>query len=347
MTPDISPLGNLRLIAPWESDASRLRTWLRCNRRWLYSSGLGLEAAGENSGGDLLFGSLVHSSLESWDRLLTITDWHDEKILVNILESAWESSAAWDSHPDLATGPKTRDSLIRLLIWYAEQFGGREDSIKPACLNGDVLVEVPFSIAASDLAASLGLAGLDFGQWPQPPRITGRLDGVVWGLGEGESWVRERKTTGSALSSFYFARYSPEVQTSIYPMVARYLFPNADIQGVLLEAIQVGVSFARMQRVELRRHPDQLRESLVSIARAFREMAAAGVGQFAADENHYPINESACVSGGRPCPFRALCLDRPANRPAAIASNFQFRTPWNPLEYSSNITVLTAPVNLD
>lgn len=331
-------------------DATQIRTWLRCRRRWFYGHGLSLEPnAAIGSDADLLFGSQVHASLEQWDSLLATTSLPEEEILLKVLAGAWAATASWEQHPDLAAGPKSRDSLIRLLIWYAAQFGGREDPIQSVCWRGEAMVEIPFSVDAGELAVALDCPGLDFGAWRQPPRFTGRFDGLVWGL-EGEAWVHERKTTAASLSSFYFARYHPEVQTSLYPIVARYLFPQLPIQGVLLEAIQTGVGFSRVQRVELRRHPEQLQESLAAFAGVLREMAAAEVegsletGSLLDQEPLYPLNEASCTAGGRPCQFRELCLDRPANRQAVITANWHTRTPWNPLDHQGKIKTLTGPV---
>lgn len=329
----------------FELDATRIRSWLQCPRKWYYKHALGLHTATGNPGHDLVFGQAIHGALEELDSKLACTDQDADSILCETLGKFWEATAAWDLDADLSSGAKCRESLVRVIVWYVEQFGGRSDPIRTARYQGEAMLEVPFRVSLADIQSMLGVpsracGGVDSSQL----FLVGRLDKVAFGLAEDDLWIVERKTTSRTMNDFYFARYQPEIQTSLYPIIGRFLFPEYTLQGVMLEAIQCGVSFCRFQRVELPRHVDQMRETLATIEHVFSDMIRTGCWSEPKLESQFLLNEAACMAGGSPCEFRRLCLDRPRNRPEAIAIYYTAREPWNPLAESRNDKVLTGPV---
>ncbi len=328
-----------RLARPWESDSTRLGAWMRCRRYFYYAHVLALEPAGEGVEA-LLFGSAVHAGLEEWLGRLAAGEPEPEALHAT-LASAWAATESWDEHPELSSGGRSREGLCRLLIWYAEHFGGRADSVRPVVEAGMPLIELPFSVGLHALAESLGLEAHP-GHWPKPPRLIGRLDGIVSGPGEGDTWVRDFKSTMQSMSGFYFARFAPSFQFSLYTMVARLVRPALRIRGVLLDAFQVGATWTRFQRVELPAHPEQSRETLVAIAEAFREMEEVGVADGELDPAAYSKRETSCMQGGRPCQFRALCNARPGARGDILEAAYASReVAWDPLARESSLAVST------
>lgn len=338
------------MTLPRELDATRIRTWLQCQRKWHYKHSIGIHAAGDNPGSDLVFGLAVHEALEDWDRQLALGSLPESEVLKSVLARAWAETETWDSIPDLDCGPKSRETLIRLLIWYAEAFEGRGDPLRTAVLRDagkppEALLEVPFKVSLRSLRKTLGLPPANTIIPDSELYLVGRFDKMSHGLCDGDGWVVERKTTSRSMGQFYISRYQPEVQTSLYPIVATHLFPTLDIQGVMLESLQVGVNFCRMQRTPLLRHRDLMAETLQTIAWVFDSMESHGAwNEEGSLEDSYLLNESACMAGGRPCEFRKLCLSRPGSRPYTIESDFVEKTLWNPIGDSGRINTLTGPV---
>jgi hypothetical protein len=224
---------------------------------------------------------------------------------------------------------KNRTSLLRLLIWYAEQYhiDGLFGPIRP------VANEIPFRESLYNLLRASDFAE-EFAEFPIYPsiQIGGRLDSIVEGPAKGEYWIRERKTSSQSLGTFYFARYSPDIQISLYTWVARLLFPELNLQGVLLEAFQIGTNFIRMNRKEIHRWPEQSYETARSVVQAAKEISSSGAYGDSPSLNRFLLNEACCMAGGMPCQFRPVCNTHPFLIGEEIANSFRPREPWNPLD---------------
>lgn len=311
---------------PSQLDSTRIRTWT-CKRKFYYSHVRALEGRGATPK-DLVFGDAVHRGLEAWEKRVAAGA---SQALEETLEEFYQETAGWDEGVMLA--PKDRAGLFRLLTWYAEQFPPEDDPVRPLSISpdGGLATEVPFRVSLGFLAEKLGVRLPYLGSWPEPPKLVGRLDGLV--SAPSGNWIRDRKTTAKHLSGFYLDQYAPNIQFSIYDMVGQALLPELALRGVLLEAMQIGVNFTRFTRMEFERFPGQAAETLVAIAKIFREMSWAGLG---AEEDlrveDFPLNESACMLGGRGCEFRALCNTHPALREEEIKRLYSPREiPWDPL----------------
>lgn len=311
---------------PSQLDSTRIRTWT-CKRKFYYSHVRALEPRGATPV-DLVFGDAVHRGLEAWEKRVARGE---PNALEETLEEFWVETQAWDEGVMLP--PKDRAGLFRLLTWYVEQFPSEDDPVRPLSISSDgrLATEVPFRVSLEFLAEKLGVKLPYLGHWPEPPKLVGRLDGLV--SAPSGNWIRDRKSSRKHLSGFYFDQYAPNIQFSIYDMVGQALLPELALRGVMLEAMQVGVNFARFARVEFERFPGQAAETLVAVARVFREMSWAGLGS--TEElrvEDFPLNESACMLGGRGCEFRALCNSHPALREDEIKRLYQTREiPWDPL----------------
>ena len=310
-------------------NSTKTRSWMQCKRKYYYSYLSHLESA-KATALDLVFGSVVHECLEFFENQM-LAGLDKEEALISALQKMQSLTDPWTADQVfLNKFKKNRTTAIRLLIWYAEQFheNGLDCSIKP------VANEIPFReslralVLASPFADQIDLTGID-----DDMLVCGRLDSLVEGPSKGEYFVRERKTTGMALSRIYWSRYAPDIQVSLYSWVAKLLFPDLNIQGVLLEAFQVGTNFIRMERRPFQRWPEQAIDTVKSIVQAAREMDSSGMREeILPPAETFLMNEGCCMAGGMPCNFQSICNEAPRLRKYFIADNFRPKKPWNPLD---------------
>ena len=287
-------------------DATRLSSLMSCKRRFYYGHVKQLRpSANAGFSIDLEFGTAWHESLRTFDSA-TCAGHPPQKALIEAIKRALELTAEW---PEAQVSPaKNRTSLIRALVWYVEQFG--DGVLKPLLVDGKPALEVSWK----------------FPLFPDTPRplLCGNMDGIVeFG---GEVWVLERKTTGSALSSFYWAKYAPNLQVDLYCLAARTLWPEMNIKGVILEAMQTGAGFARFERRLFLRTPFQMGETLEAVRHAVSEARGDP------EELEARPNFASCMNPG-PCPFRAVCMSGSRQiRQWTLDTQYAPREkPWNPL----------------
>lgn len=211
-----------------------------------------------------------------------------------------EGGAPWNSEHNF----KTRETLIRSIVWYLEQF--KDDSALPVILSsGAPAVELSFNLPVDNDIMFVG--HLD--------RLADYADNL---------YVMDQKTTGSTLSTRFFEQFSPDTQMSLYTFAGSAVF-GAPVKGVIIDAAQIAVGFTRYERGMTFRTPAQLDEwydgAMTAILRA----------QSATRENHFPQNPSACgnYSG---CVFRAVCSRDPGVRKNFLMGDFIQGGGYDPLE---------------
>ena len=296
MTPSPFSTHNPRLRVIWS--ANSLRPWI-CSRMGYYSSIVGWQGGDKT---DIDFGRYYHKALEYFDRSRvdgkSIDEATEEAVHVALVESHGFT-------PTKKKKAKSRENLVRAVIWYCDTIG-RNESYRPYVFpNGEPAVELPFIIP-------LGFQN----RYGEDYLLRGSLDGIVQ---SGEYlYTRERKTTGKTLSSYFFEQYSPDVQISTYDLVTSVLFPELPIIGTMVEACQVAVGFSRFINHPIRRTP-ALREEFLRDIRY-----VIGQAEEMAEEVYWPKNEGACgMYGG--CEFRRICSKNPSRREAVLKANFEKR----------------------
>jgi hypothetical protein len=324
----------------WDSTSL---SWLKtCPRLYQYSMIDGWRSRG--TGVHLKFGQLYHSALEYYDKLragfidddgiLSVRDppliaEHDDRIRMVInqtLNDTWERTDEYTG-PWLSDHPsKNRETLIRSIIWYLDQF--KDDPASTLILaNGKPAVELSFRMeldwgpkAATTKRKPFNDKTAEEMQWGQPYILCGHLDRVVeFG---GQRYVMDRKTTGSSPTPYYFDNFAPDNQMSIYTLASRVQF-NTPVAGVIIDAAQIAVGFTRFQRGFTYRTEAQLEEWLTD----FRFWTAQAEGF--AERGYWPMNDRSCgMYGG--CAFRKVCSKSPEVREKFLESDFE-RRPWNPL----------------
>lgn len=255
----------------WAWNSSTLRPAKECKRKYYYEVILGYKSTGENQ--NIIFGSHYAKALERFHGLRSNHIEYDQA-LHEVVHELLQETFSWKSdHP-----AKNRDNLVRSVIWYLENF--REDPCKTIILeDGTAAVELRFRFQ------------IEPDIW-----LCGHIDRLVEYAGN--TYVQDQKTTGSTVSSYYFNRYNPDNQMSLYTLAAQVSW-KTPIAGVMIDAAQIAVGFTRFERGITTRTEDQLNEWLADAKYHIKETWRAA-------EQGWPMNDSACqIYGG--CPFLGIC----------------------------------------
>lgn len=295
----------------WDSTSLKLAE--TCLRKYQYKMIEGWQPRGLSV--HLKFGLHYATALEHFYKHIALGATRDEALELVIHEALIET---WDHERDEAgnrlpdTGQrwqsdhatKTRENLIRTLVWYVDQFD--DNTIEVVKLSdGKPAVEYSFALPVDD--------GLIF---------SGHLDRVV--TFSGDAYVMDQKTTGSTITSNYFKGFNPDTQMSMYSFAGRMVY-NIAIRGVIIDAASIMVGFTRFERGFTFRTEDQLNEwyddALATVESAHR----------ATRENHFPLRTVSCgMYGG--CEFREICSRSPAVRKNFLAGDFVKAERWDPLK---------------
>lgn len=338
-------------------DATSLRYYMECPRKYYYALVEGRRTKGN---ADITFGSIYHECVETYDRLrATGSSKPDATLeayrLADRLSWGWsgqylrvwrcnnwrplkkgtrylcKAAKNWwigerDKCPICTTSAsnkvswtpenryKNRHTLMRSVLFYCDnqlETGGVQPYV---FADGQVGVEVSFTLPL-DISSPDG----------DPYLLCGHFDS--WVTAAGEVVCRERKTTKGSLSDRFFSRYSPDVQIDTYDLAGWLLYGETLKPGhVMVEVMQVGVEFSRMQRGYVSVSEGRREETLDDIKGWIKKAEAdAKVG-------YYPKNTAACNGYGADyeCPFRSICREEPGQRKALLDDMF-ITEHWNPL----------------
>lgn len=200
---------------------------------------------------------------------------------------------------------KTRENLIRTIIWYIDQFGD-DDSCQTVILaNGQPAVEHSFRLEADN-----GII------------LCGHLDRMVeYG---GHVYIQDQKSTARTITARFFNNFNPDSQMSLYTFAGKAIF-GLPIKGIMIDGAQIAVGFTRFERGFTFRTEDQLNEwyddSMYTIERARQ----------ATIDNYFPTNPSAC-SMYNGCEFQHVCSKSPSVREQFLKGDFVKGRRWDPME---------------
>lgn len=300
----------------WDSTSIKLAE--ECLRKYEYQMIEGWRSNSESV--HLRFGGHYATALEHFYKHKALGMSHDEALLEVVREAMIET---WDHERDDEgnriedTGTpyvppidafgsarvKTRENLLRTIIWYVEQFVN--DPAEPIILaNGKPAVELSFALPVDD--------GIIF---------TGHMDrlteyaGNIMGL--------DNKTTGTTITSRYFEGYKPDVQMSMYTFAGKMIY-QIPVKGMIIDAAQIAVGFSRFERGLTMRTDSELQEfydtTMYHIEQARR----------ATTNGYFPMNRTSCDKFGG-CPFRRVCSKSPEVRPQFLKADFVQAERWDPL----------------
>lgn len=290
-------------------DSTSLGYLKTCPRLYQYTMIEGFRRSGPSV--HLDFGGWYHKALENYDKFIADGKSHDDALAEVVLEAlkwTWINGAPWVAEKEDTN--KTRETLVRSVIWYLEKYGPNDAAKTIILANGKPAVELSFRLE------------LPFNAAPnQPYLLCGHLDRVVEFTGG--TYVMDRKTTKTTLSSYYFDQYEPDNQMSLYSFAGKVMY-SLPINGVVIDAVQIAVGFSRNERGFTFR-TDAQNEEWIEDAKHWFNLAR----QFA-EANYWPMNDKSCHQYGG-CVFRKICSKSPEVRGRFLESDFTRRY-WNPLE---------------
>lgn len=262
----------------------------------------------------LLFGGWFAKALEHYYKYVASGDPSStalRKVVHETLIATWEYNLddqgeriPGTGHPWLSDhNTKTRENLIRTIIWYVDQF--ENESLEVVLqANGKPAVEYTFAFE------------VDNGNL-----FCGHIDRLV--KYSGEYYIMDQKTTGSTVGPYYFEDFSPDTQMSMYTYAGQLIY-QMPVKGIIIDAAQIAVGFSRFERGFTFRSKSELNEwyddSLAHIENI----------QKCTRENHFPKRTTSCGNYGG-CEFRGICSRSPEVREQFLKGDFVKGEAWNPL----------------
>lgn len=253
----------------------------------------------------LKFGQHYATALEHYYKHVALGMEKDEalrEVVREALRDTWEREEGkpWDS----GHTSKTRENLIRTIIWYVDHFIEDPTTVLLRS-DGKPAVEYSFRLSVDN--------GIIF---------TGHIDRVV--TYSNDPYVMDQKTTVQTTGPYYFRQFEhPNTQMGMYTWAGQVIY-NIPVKGVIIDAAQIAVGFSRFQRGFANRTADQL-EEWYETSMFWIEQART-----ATRERHFPMNPKSCEDYGG-CEFRDVCARQKAVRPNFLKADFEVRH-WNPLE---------------
>lgn len=278
----------------WSWNHSSLEPAKCCPRKYKYMVIDGWRA--KSSSDDLTFGSHYAKALELYHQWRANGESHASS-LENVCFSTLADSHGWVPTQNV----KTRETLLRSIIWYLDTF--ENDPCETVVLaSGKPAVELLFRF-----------------ELDKEIMLCGHMDRIVrYG---NDYYVQDQKTTRASLGGYYFKRYNPNDQMSLYSVAAEVVW-HQPVKGVMIDAAQIAVGFTRFERGFTFRTAAQ-NEKWLKDARYWIERT------WDAAEAGWPLNDAACMMYGG-CPFREVCSKDPSVQRQYLETLFE-RRPDNPL----------------
>ena len=294
--------------AQYAWDSTSLGNYITCPRKYYYTNLQGWQS--EIRSAHLVFGGYYASALEQYHKMRASGVGYEDavrEVLRTLLAQTWEGrkeDGTGGKPQEFYHNVKSRDTLVRSVIWYLTQF--KDDTMSTMLLHdGRAAVEYSFALDLSD----------EF-------LYCGHIDRMV--KYSDDNYVQDQKTSGAVISAKYFADFSPDIQMSGYTWAGQIIF-NIPVAGVVIDAAQIAVGFTRFSRGMVHRSAPVLEE--------FRHEALHWIKQ--ARQNHaegyYPMNRKSCGNYGG-CEFRSICSSLPVHREALLSAGFVKRDRWDPLK---------------
>lgn len=291
-------------------DSTSLTALKTCPRYYQYNILEGYVTKVENI--HLRWGSEYNNALVTYNKEKAKGATHLEAMracLRYALTATWDDDLGRPWASDLPY--KTRETLIRSLVWYLTQF--EEDPLKTDTLgDGSAAVEMNFRIHIDQDSHLTG----------EPYLLCGYLDRKV--EFNGGEWITDWKTTRYLLDDRYFAQYSPNNQVSTYAFAGSVISKDKPIKGIIIDAVQLGVTYARFHRQEIPRTPSFLEEWINDSMIYIRQ------NEEYVKNDYWPQNDTSCDKFGG-CAFRQVCAASPEVRQRLLDGLFHKRI-WDPLK---------------
>jgi Fe-S-cluster formation regulator IscX/YfhJ len=232
----------------------------------------------------------------------------------------WALKATWDStlhRPWTTSDPnRNRFTLLRTIVWYLDTY---KDDIQETVIlrNGKPAVELSFNFESGYTSNITG----------EPFTLCGHLDRLV--AFRNEYYVSDVKTTKSTIGDYYFAKYDPDNQMTLYSLAAFESF-KTPVAGVIVDAAQIAVTFTRFRRGWVGRSEEQLSDWQKDLGYWLALLEDYAVREY------WPKNDMSCDKFGG-CPFRPVCSQKSSGAAQEILNGVYKLRQWNPLEKRGDI----------
>lgn len=289
-------------------DSTSMGALKTCGRYYQYTIIEGWTPRSESV--HLKFGLLYHQALEHYHVCKAQGQDHESSlrsVVRKALMDTWDSALRRPWFSDHKQ--KNRETLLRSIVWYLDQFGPVDPFQTVLLANGKPAVELTFRFQTT-YSMMTG----------EPVLWCGHLDRM--GTWNDNTYIIDAKTTTGTLDERFFAKFSPDNQFSGYTMAGQVVY-STPVKGIVVDGAQIAVTFSRFQRQIIMRHPEVLQEWYSNLAYYLR-----AAEQYATD-NYWPMNEKSCQNYGG-CPFIGVCSKPPAIRQTWLNADFQRRV-WDPL----------------
>lgn len=210
----------------------------------------------------------------------------------------------------VAEHTKNRQSLVRALIWYGlSNPDDLDDGYRPYVF--------PDGTPAVELSGKLPL--------PFTTASTGERYVLTWNfdyIGDfgGELWITDNKSTSKTLDAKFESSYAVDTQFDTYDLVGTLMFPELNIQGTMVEGIQVLESGIAIERFVYRKTEAQREEHFRDIELWLQDAERSAV------ENYWRMNKRNCWL----CSFKRVCRLDPKKRQMELEANFTKGPRWDP-----------------
>lgn len=287
----------------WDSVLSK--DAMTCGRKFYYLHVEGWRPRKQSV--DLIFGQLYATALEHYHKFRALgADQEEalENVVTETLVATWlrkdkdDPGRPWDTEGH----KKNRETLLRTIIWYIDQFGDNDSMEVVHFSDGRPAVELSFTV---ELSGNVAYAG--------------HMDRLV--RYQGETYVQDQKTTGSTLAPNYFEQWNyPEPQMTGYSFAGKIIF-NQPVKGIIIDAAQIAVGFSRFERGYTFRTDAQFSEWKDTILYHIDLM----------HRQDFRMNPMSCDKYGG-CVFRSVCSRDPSIRENFLRADFEQAPLWNPEE---------------
>ena len=296
-------------------DSTSVGSFVTCPRKYYYSILQGWQS--EHKSVHLVFGGHYASALEHFHKHRAAgIEFNDalREVVREVLVNTWDHEVTEAGDPIIGSGgpqdwlhnTKTRDTLVRSIVWYLEQY--KNDPMQTVILSdGRAAVEYSFSIDLSD----------DY-------IYCGHIDRLVTYGEDNDIYVQDQKTTGSTITPRFFSAFSPDYQMSGYTWAGQIIF-NMPVKGLVVDAAQIAVGFTAFARQPVTRSARQLEEFRSEV------LHYIGLAKSYHENGYYPMNRTACGNYGG-CEFQRICSAVPGIRDNLLQGNFKKRARWDPLQ---------------
>lgn len=296
-------------------DHTSMKTFMTCPQYYKYRIVDGWQT--RDTSPHLSFGQYFHEGREIYEKAKANNADHEQALIVairHVLTITWDhvTNHAWHS----GHGEKNRNTLLRSLIWYLDDYG-KNDTLETLILaSGKPAVEQSFKFGPKNQKTGQELTAITGEQI----LVAGHFDRIA--LQQGYPYVCDVKTTSYyQLDDKFWAQFTPDNQVSLYTYAGQAGLMTP-IRGVIIDGVRVKVTFTEFSRREIMRDPNQLEEWY----RGF-EYNVSLMGQMA-ERNFWPMNDSACTQYGG-CPFLSVCSKTPGARRQQLET-FYTKEIWDP-----------------